>query len=52
MSKVENKNELLSGHRKYYDEEFKRQVIDVWRSGAYTTIVECAKSYNINEYAI
>lgn len=50
MSK--SKNEINSGvkrTRKTYDEDFKRQVLDVWRSGAYATVAECAKSYDINE---
>ena len=50
MSK--SKNEINSGvkrTRKTYDEDFKRQVLEVWRSGAYATGAECAKSYDINE---
>ena len=50
MSK--SKNEITSGvkrTRKTYDEDFKRQVLEVWRSGAYATVAECAKSYDINE---
>ena len=50
MSK--SKNEITSGvkrTRKTYDEDFKRQVLEVWRSGAYATVSECAKSYDINE---
>ena len=50
MSK--SKNEINSGvkrTRKTYDEDFKRQVLEVWRSGAYATVAECAKSYDINE---
>ena len=50
MSK--SKNEINSGvkrTRKTYDEDFKRQVLEVWRSGAYATVAQCAKSYDINE---
>lgn len=50
MSK--SKNEINSGvkrTRKTYDEDFKRQVLEVWRSGAYATVAECAKSHDINE---
>jgi transposase len=42
-----NKSEKIG--KKKYDTEFKQQVLDVCRSGAYTTIAECAKNYGINE---
>ena len=35
--------------RKYYDADFKKQVIEVWNSGVYKTVVECANSYGIKE---
>jgi len=47
MSKIEKTD--ISTARNKYDAEFKSQVLDVWNSGSYSTIVECAKSYNINE---
>lgn len=49
MSKLENMNEPMANRRIKYDEDFKRQVLEVWNSGVYATIVDCAKSYNINE---
>lgn len=49
MSKVVELNNSNNKPRNVYDADFKRQVVDVWRSGAYTKVVECAKSYNINE---
>jgi transposase len=49
MSEIKKIPELKNGRRIQYDEDFKRQVLEVWNSGIYATIVECAKSYNINE---
>lgn len=49
VSKVAEINISKNKPRNTYDVDFKRQVIDVWKSGAYTTVVECAKSYNLNE---
>lgn len=49
VSKVIELNNSKNKPRNVYDADFKRQVVDVWHSGAYTTVVECAKSYNINE---
>lgn len=46
LENIENSNDKP---RNKYDPEFKRQVIDVWHSGAYATVVECAKSYGIND---
>jgi transposase len=40
---------LISGNRKSYDAEFKKQVLEVWNSGVYTSVPECAKSYGLNE---
>lgn len=31
-----------------YSEEFKLQVIEVYKSGIYKTAAECAKAYNVN----
>jgi transposase len=45
---VENESSV-SGNRKSYDAEFKKQILDVWNSGAYATVPECAKSYGLNE---
>ena len=49
VSKTNEINISKNKPRNTYDADFKRQVVDVWRSGAYATVVECAKSYNINE---
>jgi transposase len=49
VSKIEKVSESAVKSRKTYDADFKRQLLDVWNSGAYATIVECAKNYNINE---
>ena len=49
MSKMENINKSSSMRVNRYTDDFKHQVMDVWHSGTYSTIVECAKSYNINE---
>lgn len=49
MSKLENLNTSRVRSRVKYDAEFKHQVLEVWRSVGYTTIVECAKSYGIRE---
>ena len=49
MSKVERTNKSSSVRLNRYTDDFKRQVMEVWHSGAYATIVECAKNYNINE---
>lgn len=45
---VENESSI-SGNRKSYDAEFRKQILDVWNSGAYTNVPECAKSYGLNE---
>lgn len=47
VSTTENVNEVGLNQKTKYDADFKAQVIEVWRSGAYQTIVECAKSYSI-----
>ncbi len=49
MSKSGNATKPAIKHRKHYDDAFKRQVLDVWDSGAYSTVAECARSYDINE---
>ena len=49
MSKLENMNDPMANRRIKYAEDFKRQVLEVWNSGTYATIVDCAKSYNIKE---
>jgi transposase len=49
VSTTENVNEVGLNQKTKYDADFKAQVIEVWRSGAYQTIVECAKSYSIPE---
>lgn len=49
MSKIERPTESIVNRRNQYDDDFKQQVLGVWNSGTYATIVECAKSYNINE---
>ena len=49
MSKMENVTTSGRKPRNTYDVDFKRQVLDVWYSGTYTTIIECAKSYGIND---
>ena len=40
---------LDSVRRKSYDAEFRKQILEVWNSGAYTSVPECAKSYGLNE---
>ena len=40
---------LNSVNRKAYDVEFKQQILDVWRSGTYTSVPECDRSYGLNE---
>ena len=45
---VENES-LISVNRKSYDAEFRKQILEVWNSGAYTSVPECAKSYGLNE---
>jgi len=50
--KMSNPTEVITSKNKprnTYDADFKRQVVDVWNSGIYSTVVECAKNYNINE---
>jgi transposase len=49
VSKIEKVAVRVSNPRTKYDADFKRQVLDVWNSGTYTTIVECAKNYGIKE---
>lgn len=49
MSKVGNANKPKIQRRKKYDDDFKAQVLDVWHSGTYASVAECAKSYDINE---
>ena len=45
---VENESSV-SSNRKSYDVEFRKQILEVWNSGAYTSAAECAKSYGLNE---
>jgi transposase-like protein len=52
MSKAENVSKPEIKRRKTYDDDFKRQVLDVWNSGTYATIVDCAKSYGINKNTV
>ncbi|HLX54445.1 MAG TPA: transposase [Aquella sp.] len=40
---------LVSEARKAYDPEFKQQVLEIWNSGTYATVVECARSYGLKE---
>ena len=58
MKKLNNKlnsnsvveNEITtSGIRKSYDADFKKQVLEVWHSGAYESAADCARNYGINE---
>lgn len=49
VSKIENLNTEKSKSKNRYDAEFKRQVVEVWQSGAYESVAECARSYNLNE---
>ena len=49
MSKIDKSNISSNKSRTTYDASFKQQVVDVWRSGTYATVVDCAKSYGINE---
>ena len=49
MSKSGNVSKSEIKRRKTYDADFKRQVLEVWHSGTYATVAECARSYDINE---
>lgn len=44
-------NDQLNGKssKQRYTKEFKEQVLGVYRSGAYKTISECARAYDIKE---
>ena len=44
-------NDQLKGRnsKQRYAKEFKEQVLGVYRSGAYKTVGECAKAYDIKE---
>ena len=33
----------------WYDEDFKVKVLEVYKSGVYSSIAECARSYNLPE---
>jgi transposase len=43
------KQASVSGYRKAYDVEFRKQILEVWNSGAYASVPECAKNYGLNE---
>ena len=44
-------NDQLNGRssNQRYTKDFKEQVLDVYRSGAYKTVWECARAYDIKE---
>ncbi len=42
-----NKQTVNKLAKKSYNEEFKAQVIEVYNSGIYATVEECAKGYNV-----
>lgn len=46
---LEDKSKNQPKNRNRYDSDFKAQVLAIWYSGAYATVVDCAKSYNIKE---
>ncbi len=54
---LESKKEMLSqiakqpktGSNANYSKEFKSQIVEVYNSGSYRSIAECARSYNIPE---
>lgn len=39
----------IGAARKYYDADFRNQVIEVCNSGTYASVAECARNYGINE---
>jgi transposase len=49
VSKIEYSNTESGNAKKKYDADFKRQVVEIWQSGAYETVADCARSYNLNK---
>ena len=47
MKSSTNKMNVVT--RKNYDLNFKKQVLEVWTSGTYATVTDCAKNYGLNE---
>jgi transposase len=39
----------ITSNKNKYDAEFREQVVEVYNSGAYETVAECANSYGIKE---
>lgn len=48
-NKIDGLDSDSAAIRKSYNPEFKRQILEVWESGAYASVPECAKSYGLNE---
>lgn len=49
MSKIKSNLDNSKTTRTKYSTEFKAQVLEIWHSGVYETMAECARSYGINE---
>jgi transposase len=47
MKDLKEKNTQIN--RTMYEPEFKEQVLEIWNSGIYKTVTECARSYGIKE---
>ena len=43
---------ITENGRKFYDADFRKNVVEVWNSGAYATVTDCARNYGINENTI
>ncbi len=42
-------NNISKNGNNSYSPEFRQQVLDVWNSGAYASVPDCAKSYGVKE---
>ena len=51
MNQKSNENHInfTNSSRKHYDADFRKQVIEVCKSGTYASVAECARNYGINE---
>lgn len=47
MQQAETNNNQAYVRKAKYDPEFKASVLEVWNSGIYATMVDCAKNYGI-----
>jgi transposase-like protein len=46
---TEQANKLVKSRHSDYTAEYRNSILEVWDSGIYATVVECAKNYDIKE---